>query len=58
MRSIFQLATAVVDEIRRNSAMRFFESWWNRAPMMLRVGLMVGCIVAAILGGSADGYWQ
>jgi hypothetical protein len=38
--------------------MHVFESWWNRAPVVLRLTLMVGCIVAAIFGGSADGYWQ
>jgi hypothetical protein len=38
--------------------MRFFESWWERAPFYARVGLFVLTIVGLILGGAAEGYWE
>jgi len=37
--------------------MRFFESWWQRTPWLLRIGLTIVSLVAMVLGGSADHYW-
>ena len=38
--------------------MRFLESWWERAPWYVRLGVTVVSVVAMLLGGSADHYWQ
>jgi hypothetical protein len=38
--------------------MRFFESWWERAPWYIRLGVTMVSMVAMVLGGSADHYWQ
>jgi hypothetical protein len=38
--------------------MRFFENWWERSPMYVRLGLVVISLVAMALGGAADGYWE
>ena len=38
--------------------MHVFESWWHRTPVLLRFTLMMVSIVAAVLGGGADGYWD
>ena len=38
--------------------MRFFDNWWERAPLYARVALLVLSIVAVLVGGSADGYWE
>ena len=38
--------------------MKFFESWWQRAPLVIRIGLFVLSIVGMLLGGAADAYWD
>ena len=38
--------------------MRFFESWWERAPLYVRIVLFVASILALVLGGSAEGFWE
>jgi hypothetical protein len=38
--------------------MRLFESWWERAPMYARIGLFVASLLALVLGGAADAYWE
>jgi hypothetical protein len=38
--------------------MRFFENWWERAPLFVRIGLFVGSVVAIVVGGGADAYWE
>jgi hypothetical protein len=38
--------------------MRFFESWWERAPFIVRIGLFVASITAMVLGGASDAYWE
>ena len=38
--------------------MRFLESWWERAPRVVRLVLTVAPLVAMLLGGSADHYWE
>jgi hypothetical protein len=35
-----------------------FQNWWERAPLIARVALFVAAIVAMVLGGSAQGYWE
>ena len=39
-------------------AMRFFENWWERAPLYVRIGLFVASVVAIVVGGGADAYWE
>jgi len=39
-------------------AMRFFENWWERAPLYARIGLFVASVVAIVVGGGADAYWE
>jgi hypothetical protein len=38
--------------------MRFFESWWERTPLYVRIGLFVVSITAMVLGGAAGAYWE
>jgi hypothetical protein len=38
--------------------MRFFETWWQRVPWYVRAAATGVSIVAMVLGGSADHYWQ
>jgi hypothetical protein len=38
--------------------MRFLESWWERAPWYVRIGVTMVSVIAMVLGGSADHYWQ
>jgi len=38
--------------------MRFFENWWERGPVLLRLGLILASLLAVVLGGSADHYWE
>ena len=38
--------------------MRFFENWWEHAPLFLRAVLMLVSIVSLLLGGAADHYWE
>ena len=38
--------------------MRLFESWWERAPFYVRIGLFVASIAAMVFGGAADAYWE
>jgi hypothetical protein len=38
--------------------MRFFENWWERAPLYARIGLFVASLVAIVVGGGADAYWE
>jgi hypothetical protein len=38
--------------------MQFLESWWERAPLYVRIGLFVASITAMVLGGAADAYWE
>jgi hypothetical protein len=38
--------------------MRFFENWWERAPLCVRIGLFVATLVGLIVGGPADAYWE
>jgi hypothetical protein len=38
--------------------MQFFESWWERAPQFVRLGLFAVSLVAMVLGGAADHYWE
>ena len=40
------------------SKMRFLDSWWERAPWLLRLSLVVVCLLAVALGGAADHYWE
>lgn len=35
-----------------------FQNWWERAPLLARVAMFLVAIVAMILGGSAQGYWE
>ena len=35
-----------------------FESWWERVPLYVRIGLFMVLVVGVILGGSAGGYWE
>jgi len=38
--------------------MRFFENWWERVPLYARIGLCLLSLVAMVLGGGADAYWE
>jgi hypothetical protein len=38
--------------------MRFLESWWERTPLYVRIGLFVASIVAMVLGGASGAYWE
>ena len=38
--------------------MRFFENWWERAPLYVRVALFAVSIVGMVLGGASDAYWE
>lgn len=38
--------------------MRFFESWWERAPTYVRIGLFIASLAGLLLGGAADGFWD
>jgi hypothetical protein len=38
--------------------MGLFENWWERAPLYARIGLVVASVVAVVLGGGADAYWE
>jgi hypothetical protein len=38
--------------------MRFLENWWERAPSYVRIALALVSIVAMVLGGAADHYWE
>lgn len=38
--------------------MRFFESWWERVPTCARLASLIVPVVALVLGGSADHYWD
>jgi hypothetical protein len=38
--------------------MSLFQSWWERAPLYVRIVLFVAAIVAMVFGGSASGYWE
>jgi hypothetical protein len=42
----------------KKAAMKFFENWWERAPLIARAGLVVLSIVGMLLGGAADAYWD
>ena len=37
--------------------MGFFESWWTRGPLVLRIVLVLASIAGMLLGGAADEYW-
>ena len=43
---------------REKAAMKFFENWWERAPLIARIGLVVLSIAGMLLGGAADAYWD
>jgi len=51
----WELPSAQGFEVR---SMRFFEGWWERAPLYARVVLFAVTIIGMILGGSASGYWD
>ena len=38
--------------------MKWFEAWWQRAPLCVRLAIVVASIVAMVVGGAADAYWQ
>jgi len=38
--------------------MSFFQSWWERAPLFVRIALFAAAIVGTVFGGSASGYWE
>jgi hypothetical protein len=38
--------------------MKFFESWWQRAPLYARIGLCILSLVGMVLGGASDAYWD
>jgi hypothetical protein len=38
--------------------MRWFESWWERVPLLARIGLMIVSVVGMVLGGAADSFWE
>jgi hypothetical protein len=38
--------------------MNFFESWWQRAPLGMRIALFVLSVAGMLLGGAADAYWD
>jgi hypothetical protein len=38
--------------------MKFFENWWQRAPLYARIGLFVVSLAGLVLGGASDAYWD
>jgi hypothetical protein len=38
--------------------MRWFEAWWQRLPVFVRLAVVVASVVGMVLGGAADAYWQ
>ena len=38
--------------------MGLLQDRWDRAPLLVRLGLCFASIVAMVLGGSAGGYWD
>jgi hypothetical protein len=38
--------------------MRFFENWWERAPLFVRIALFAATLAGMLLGGAADGFWE
>jgi uncharacterized membrane protein len=38
--------------------MHFLDNWWHRTPRYVRLGVMFVTVVAMVLGGAADHYWQ
>ena len=38
--------------------MKFFENWWERTPVYVRVVLFAASIVGLVLGGASDAYWE
>jgi hypothetical protein len=38
--------------------MRFFENWWQRAPLFVRLALFCISLLGMVLGGAADAYWD
>ncbi len=38
--------------------MKFFDSWWQRVPAGVQVGLLGVSLVAMVLGGMATEFWR